>query len=654
MVARREVDLDTRLVGYVVVDPEGARNEEGALVSQWESLYDDTYTAPDPEDAAESTAVLPHDFNIIGWNSSYTGDAIPAAEMREWVDETVAPVLAGRPERVLEIGCGTGLLLYRIAPHTRRYLATDFSRSAIEVIGRHLDDGLQDRVELRRAAADELTDLEPAAFDAVILNSVIQYFPSVSYLLGTLERAVAATADGGRVHIGDVRNLRLLEAHHASVQLFQASDSQELDELRARVRQRLAQEEELVVDPVFFMALREHLPRVTQVEIRPKRGHADNELTRFRYQVTLHVGVPEQERTAAAPAWRDWADVTGAYAGEATGTAAAASAGTRHGTRHGTGHVTVSRAQVTTSAGPDARLERLAAWLAEHQPEVLGLRDIPNRRTGEACAAAASLLGSEHGGTVSNLRSELQAQAQGVDIGELCALVDGRPELPYRVAMSWAMPSEDGRFDAALVRTDGAPRTAAQLATLFPQPPLPRKPWESYGNHPLQAKMTQQLAPRLREDLERTLPSYMVPSAFVMLESLPLTANGKVDRKALPDPDWFLSQRQGAYQELQTESQRRLGAIWRELLGVEQVGLEDDFFDLGGHSLLATQVVSRIRDDFGVELSLRQLFETPTVAELAEAVDALGWNDSGDGEGDGIGGSRDVGDLDGDRETGEL
>jgi acyl carrier protein len=122
-----------------------------------------------------------------------------------------------------------------------------------------------------------------------------------------------------------------------------------------------------------------------------------------------------------------------------------------------------------------------------------------------------------------------------------------------------------------------------------------------------------------------------------------LTANGKVDRRALPDPEWFLSQRQDAYVEPRSEVQRTLASIWCELLGVDQVGLQDDFFNLGGHSLLAVQVVSRIRDRLGVELELRQLFEAPTIEELAQQIEPLPW--LGKGEGSAAPGERERGHL---------
>jgi amino acid adenylation domain-containing protein len=129
----------------------------------------------------------------------------------------------------------------------------------------------------------------------------------------------------------------------------------------------------------------------------------------------------------------------------------------------------------------------------------------------------------------------------------------------------------------------------------------------------------------LRRSLEEKLPVYMVPSAFVALESLPLLPNGKVDRRVLAARA-VVPERLGAGGPVgpRTLAEELLAVIWTQVLGVERVGVEDDFFDLGGHSLLATQVVSRIRGVFGVDLPLRRLFESPTIAGLALAVEAAG------------------------------
>ena len=125
---------------------------------------------------------------------------------------------------------------------------------------------------------------------------------------------------------------------------------------------------------------------------------------------------------------------------------------------------------------------------------------------------------------------------------------------------------------------------------------------------------------RLREALKLRLPDYMVPSAFVLLETLPLTTSGKVDRKALPSPNYASLQPAHELIAPRTETEKALAAIWTEVLNVERFGINDDFFDLGGHSLLAIRAVSRIRNVFELDLSPRTFFANSTIAGLAKAL----------------------------------
>ncbi|ETX03443.1 MAG: hypothetical protein ETSY1_00010, partial [Candidatus Entotheonella factor] len=127
------------------------------------------------------------------------------------------------------------------------------------------------------------------------------------------------------------------------------------------------------------------------------------------------------------------------------------------------------------------------------------------------------------------------------------------------------------------------------------------------------------LATGLRAHLKQILPDYMMPSAFVELDNLPLTPSGKVDRRALPAPE--VVGFEDTYVPPRTPTEEVLAAIWSDVLGADHLGMHDSFFDLGGHSLLATQVISRIRDAFRTELPVRVVFESPTIAELAMAVD---------------------------------
>jgi len=124
----------------------------------------------------------------------------------------------------------------------------------------------------------------------------------------------------------------------------------------------------------------------------------------------------------------------------------------------------------------------------------------------------------------------------------------------------------------------------------------------------------------LRSCLKGKLPDYMIPSAFVKLESLPLTPNGKIDRKALPDPEKNRPELDTEFVAPKTQVEKELAKIWAEVLGVDQVGVHDNFFDLGGHSLLATQFISRVINTFKVELPIKSLFESPTVADMAVVI----------------------------------
>jgi amino acid adenylation domain-containing protein len=127
----------------------------------------------------------------------------------------------------------------------------------------------------------------------------------------------------------------------------------------------------------------------------------------------------------------------------------------------------------------------------------------------------------------------------------------------------------------------------------------------------------------LREHLKARLPQYMVPSAFVLMENLPLTRNGKIDRQALAGLPFENVEPEHAFVGPRTETEKALAAIWGQLLKVESIGIDDDVFDLGAHSLQAMKALTQIRDAFDVNLALRNLFEHPTIAGLAEAIDRL-------------------------------
>jgi amino acid adenylation domain-containing protein len=577
--AREDVPGDRSLVAYVVpspsYEPPAAEGPEHA--SQWEEIFDDLYR----EEAAGADPT----FNIIGWNSTYTGQPLPAGEMEEWLRDTIGRISALAPRRVLEIGCGTGMILFRIAPGCELYTGTDVSARALGYVehqlGRAAALGIdRSRVRLLQRPADRLEGLEEEGYDTVILNSVAQYFPSAEALAEVIAGAVAVMRPGGALFLGDLRSLPLLPAFHASLELFQAEPGMSVPRLRQKVQARRMLENELVVDPAFFAALRRRLPRIARVEVHPKRGRAHNELTGFRYQVVLRLGeTPEP----AGISWLDWSS------------------------------------EGLTLATLRSRLETEA-------PALLGLRGVPNARVAEAAAALRLLRDAEAEGiaTAADLRRRAaEAAAGAVEPQDLWDL--GR-ELPYEIEVGWASPGAAGGFDAVLRRRGaGAP---APLASLLPEPEADVEDLSRCANDPLQGQVARRLAPELRAFLKERLPEHMVPAAFVVLDAFPLSPNGKVERRLLPAPEAARPEGGESFVAPRDATEERLAAIWRQLLGADRVGIHDDFFELGGHSLLATQAVSRVREELGVELPLRAFFEAPTVAAVAEAVAALRLQDA--------------------------
>jgi len=278
------------LIAYVVgQSQEGellATSEKGQLfdeqIEQWQSLYNQIYR----QTSADSEGI----FNIVGWNSSYTGEPIPVAQMREWLDDKVKVILAQQPKKVLEIGCGTGLILFQVAPHCQHYWGTDISSVALDYIQRINQEGPQlEQVRLLHSTADNFEGLESEGFDTIILNSVVQYFPHIDYLLRVLEGAIKVLTPGGCIFLGDVRNLQLMEAFHADVELYKANPEDAIKDFKQRVQRKIEQENELFIDPDFFRAIQSYFPQITEVEIHLERGQHHNELTQFRYNVVLRI-----------------------------------------------------------------------------------------------------------------------------------------------------------------------------------------------------------------------------------------------------------------------------------------------------------------------------------------------------------------------------
>lgn len=250
-------------------------------IAQWRKAFDQVYRSG-PDDHAPT---------FVGWTSSYTNKPLPESEMREWLDCTVERILSLKPDKLLEIGCGVGLLTRELAPRCSVYRGTDLSPIAVLRLREFAASKAELRhVDLHEREATDLDGLAPKSVDTVVINSVIQYFPDIDYLRAVLDEAARVVSPGGRIFVGDVRDLGSLALFHGAVQLAKAPSKASARWLKRKVAMAIEQDRELVIDPQFFRELANSDPRISSVEILLKHGHAHNEITRYRYDVILHIG----------------------------------------------------------------------------------------------------------------------------------------------------------------------------------------------------------------------------------------------------------------------------------------------------------------------------------------------------------------------------
>jgi SAM-dependent methyltransferase len=455
-------------VAYVVPHPERMKAAKSRIfmadrdrrIVQWRKTFDQTYRRG-PENNAPT---------FVGWTSNFTNKTIPETEMREWLDCTVKRITALAPQRILEIGCGVGLLVERLAPRCLAYCGTDLSPVAVSRLREFAATRSELRhVELLEREATDFDGLPHRSVEMVVLNSVAQYFPNIDYLHGVLEQAARTVASGGHIYVGDVRHLGLLPTFHGAVQLAKAPPEASCRWLKRKVTLAVEQERELVIDPSFFLGLSASIPRITDAEILLKRG-SNNELTRYRYDVLLHVDDPKAHTSRQVEDWQ---------AGEAT------------------------------------IEEFLARFGRQRAPEV-HLLDIPNSRVSADLAAVRSLWYADDRQLVKDIRRQTAENVNSGNDPEAFWKLADTPGYDVRVGCS--PHSEEGRFDVALVdRKHSLDRPSLQRPPAALSDPH-RVP---VATDPMAAAFMQQLGLELGNLLRAQLPEPLLPAAVIALNKLP-------------------------------------------------------------------------------------------------------------------------------------
>ena len=559
VVVKTDAGAANRMVTYYLPALQMVKAKERqlytSLVASWKDLYETEYAK------TELAADIDPEFNIIGWNDSFTGQPIPSEQMREWLSDIMNVIMLGNPEQVLEIGTGTGLIYYQLAGKIKKYTGMDFSASSVKQVSDRISKGLKDygATELRVCAAHEIAVKQDEQIDTVILNSIVQYFPGEDYMTEVIGKAIAALKNGGRVIVGDVRDNRLLELFKGLLQLKKMQDSAGIKEFKWAVAQDVIKEEELCFSPAYFYRLQSLFPRVTHVEINWKQGTFINELTRYRFTVILHVGTIAE---IIKPLWQDW---------------------------------------------ENPAVEAIVySGLERNSP--VALKNVPNPRLWQE-RLMDNALQDKSLRTVRELLNRINGEDEETTrIKDLLAGVSAKG-FSYRL-----MPDEDPLKVNVFFEQ--------KRSHLFIEQPGHQKAIETITgtltNIPLLGDITALLQKDIRLLLQQSLPDYMIPAELIAVAQLPLTNNGKVDRVFLSQLEDKGKGSKFNYVAPRNETEKALAGIWQQLLGLDTVSIHDNFFEIGGHSLLATRVKSAIRKEFEKDVAIKDIFMYPTIALLCE------------------------------------
>jgi amino acid adenylation domain-containing protein/non-ribosomal peptide synthase protein (TIGR01720 family) len=555
VVTKPDQSSTNKLVAYYVPQQDAVKEKEKQLyrkqVESWQELYETEYG-----NTEESVTDKVLDF--AGWKNSFTGIDIPEEQMLEWLHDITGLILSYKPERVLEIGSGMGLIYYKLAPHIKKYTGTDFSTVSISRIKQRIATAPGNYCEttLKACAAHEVRPDAGETFDTIIINSVIQYFPGEEYLSTVIQKCMDMLQGHGRIIIGDVRDNRLLTLFRARLSLDKTSDSMSIPEFNWMVERELLREEELCLSPAYFNRLRSKYREITHIDITWKQGAAINELTLYRYTVVIHVGI---EKEKVKPNWQPW-----------------------------------------KSSNKEVFLSSMRAG-----EEMIAIKDMPNHRL-----------------SVERLLQEGLKNRSVITVRDLSDHISGIDKQHTHVDELLSFAASKGYRCRFLVHED--PLLMNLLLEKNNNNHFIESPYSvsvtantGLANIPLFSDICLLLQKDIRSTLQRQLPEYMVPADFVALRQLPLTINGKVDRKFLGRCGDVQLKSKVNYQAPATAAEEQLAAIWSALLQREQVGVSDNFFEIGGHSLLATRVVSAIRKEMGVELNVKDVFLHPNIRSLA-------------------------------------
>ena len=551
---------DSRLVAWIVAQS-NEDNKSNYGVEKWQNEWNYLYkTAVDK--AGDGTR---KDFNldfeavkVVTEDESHLVDGF-----NEWFSQTIDRIKSLNPERVLEIGCGGGQILKQLAPNCSFYAATDFAESSIKILENQLINKPDNyaQIELLVKEANAELPFKKYSFDTVIINSVAQYFPGYEYFAEVIIRALDMLSEGGVIYLGDIQSYSLLKNHHLNDQINHLYAGATVGDFKRIIENRTKNEEELVVDPDFFYALKK-VHNLGRVEIKLRRGKSLNETTRYHYDVFIY---PENRESSSSDYRQmNWGKET-------------------------------------------SSLDEIKDFISKESPELLYISNIPNSRLSINIENERIINASSDEELVQDVIGKVKGRINDIDPEDLWDLGS---ELNYNVDLILSGNCDQSYFDAVFIYGNNKIRYPIRNSDIN------FKELKSYTNTPSNVVTNQRLIEELKEEMRKMLPEYMVPSFFIPIECLPLTPNGKIDRIELGKSKIYESATPQKVIQPETAGQKMLLKIWEKLLHIDGIGIDDNFFELGGHSILAAQMFTDIEKETGDRIPLATLFKAQTIREL--------------------------------------
>lgn len=566
----RKDDDSLRIVSYIVKDNDyqfvNDEADDKQHVEQWESVFDNAYS--------KEEEIVDETINSTSWHSSYTGEKISFEEMEDWLSDTVQTIEKMKPRKVLEIGCGTGMILFKIAPNCEEYVGIDLSEIGLNYIREHLN-GL-DNVRLYQKSADDLGELMNEKFDTIIINSVIQYFPSSQYLEIVIDKLISMLTENGSLYLGDIRSYSLLENYSTSVELFKAEDSERMEDIKNKIHNVVHAENELLLDTNYFLNFIHTKERVTNVVTLQKHAKYENEMSKYRYNTiitTRAVKIPEN----------------------------------------------IKRYEAVDSISE----EFISSILSESKNDVVIFENLDTKRLAfENDAMKALADDSTNHITVKELKDNLRDSAR--ELFDPYHLITNEVVNGFKVYALWNGHNVEGKYSLVFLNTSTLGENITIEEVIIPDRHA-KFTGELYSN-PMDWKNQSEYVPKMREYIQSKLPEYMVPSFFVILDALPLLPNGKLNTKELPQPE-SVKRFSANYEAAKNDIENKVEKIWESILNIDQIGVNDNFFDIGGHSLLLIQVYYKIKENFETDLAVVDMFKYSTIRSISEYLGSEGKED---------------------------